>query len=97
MAGFSLLINNDPGTKKMFALYLMSRSYGSVTKVLEDRGLFPKIKNQHVAFIVIVNLLFIWLYFFEFNTKIPVSSYAAVNNIYTCHADKNDHIFRDIL
>jgi hypothetical protein len=81
----------------MFALYLMSRSYGSVTKVLEERGLFPKIKNQHVAFIVLVNVLFIWLYFCEFNTKIPVSFYAAVNNFYTCHPEKNDHILRDAL
>lgn len=81
----------------MFALYLLSRAYGSTHKVMEDRGWFPKIPQQHLMFIVVVNVLFIWLYFMEFNTKIPVSFYAAVNNLYTVHKDKNDHILRDVL
>lgn len=97
LAGFTLLINNDQDTRKMFALYLLSRAYGSTQKVLEDRGWFPKIPNQHMIFILIVNVLFVWLYFCEFNTKIPVSFYAAVNNLYTVHKAPNDHIMRNIL
>jgi hypothetical protein len=42
LAGFSLLVHNDKGTKKMFALYLMSRAYGAIHNALESRGL-PKI------------------------------------------------------
>jgi hypothetical protein len=45
LAGITILINNDPGTRKMFALYLLSRAYSSTHNVLEDRGL-PKIWKQ---------------------------------------------------
>ena len=81
----------------MFALYLLSRAYGASHKILEDRGLFPRIKNQHLLFILATNVLFTWLYFCELNKKIPVSFYAALNNMYTAHPEKNDHIMRDIL
>jgi hypothetical protein len=97
IAGFSLLVNNDKGTKKMFALYLLSRAYGAIHNSLESRG-FPKLhQQQHVLFILVVNVLFTWLYFCELNKKINVSFYAALNNVYSAHKDKNDHIMRDLL
>ena len=38
------------------------------------------------------------MYFCEFSTTpVQQSFYAAVNNLYTCHKDKNDHIMRNIL
>jgi len=97
IAGFSLLVHNDKGTKKMFALYLMSRAYGAIHNSLESRGLPKMHQQQHVLFILATNVLFTWLYFCELNKSINVSFYAALNNVYTVHKDKNDHIMRDLL
>ena len=97
IAGLTLLINNDPNTKKMFALYLLSRAYGASHNMAESRGM-PKIWNQqHLIFICIVQMLFGWLYFCEFNTSIPVSFYAMWNNLYTAFKDQNDNMMRDIM
>lgn len=97
IAGVSLLINNDKGTRKMFALYLLSRAYGASHAVAEERGL-PKIcKEQHMIFIVGLNVFFIWLYFCEYNSNVPTSFWAALNNLYTAHKAPNDHIMRSIL
>lgn len=97
IAGFALLVHNDKGTKKMFALYLLSRAYGATHRSLESRGL-PKIfQQQHLLFILATNVLFTWLYFCELNKNINVSFYAALNNVYSVHKDKNDHIMRDLL
>ncbi len=97
IGGLAILIHKDKGTKHMFALYLLSRAYGSIHKSFEDRGYTPMWENQHLCFIILVNVIFIWQYFNEFNTKVPQSWYAAVNNLYTAHGDKNDLIMRDIL
>lgn len=100
LAGFTLLVNNDRGTRKMFALYLLSRAYGAIYSVVDDRtDILKKLGNQqHLCFIVLVNVLFCWLYFCEFSTtKINPSFYSAVNHFFTSHKDKNDHIYRDLL
>lgn len=97
LAGFTLLIHKNEGTKKMFALYLLSRAYSSVHNSLESRGM-PKIfEQQHLLFILATNVLFTWLYFCELNKKIPVSFYAALNNMYSVHKEKNDHIMVNLL
>ena len=41
LAGLTLVINKDEGTRKMFALYLLSRAYDSVHSDLEQKGVFP--------------------------------------------------------
>ncbi|TNV78003.1 hypothetical protein FGO68_gene7658 [Halteria grandinella] len=100
LAGLTLLINNDEGTRKMFALYLLSRAYGASYNVLDDRGFVPHLlgNQQHMLIIIACQTLFTWLYFCEFSTTpIPQSFYAAVNHFYSSHKDKNDHIMRDVL
>lgn len=100
LAGVTLLINNDEGTKKMFALYLLSRAYGASFNVMDERGYVPHIlgDQQHMIFILATQAIFVWLYFCEFSTTpIPQSFYAAVNHFYSSHKDKNDHIMRDVL
>lgn len=97
LAGLTLLINNDAGTKKMFALYLLSRAYSATHTMAESRGL-PKLwQHQHVGFMVIVNVLFVWLYLCEHDTKVAPSFFAACNHFYASHKDKNDHIMLKIL
>lgn len=85
LAGLTLVINKDQDTRKMFALYLLSRAYDSVHSDLEQKGLFPKLTNSdHVLFIIFVNALFTQLYFFEFQKqKINPSFYAILNNIFS--------------
>ena len=100
LAGLTLLINNDEGTRKMFALYLLSRAYGATYNVADDRGLVPHIlgNQQHMLIIIACQTLFTWLYFCEFRTTpVQQSFYAAVNHFYSSHKDKNDHIMRDVL
>jgi uncharacterized membrane protein YfcA len=54
IGGLTLLINNDPWTKKMFALYLLSRAYGSTYTMLDDRGYVPHwLGNQQHMLILI--------------------------------------------
>lgn len=43
IAGLTLLINNDPGTRKMFALYLLSRAYAATYSLAEARDKVPKL------------------------------------------------------
>jgi hypothetical protein len=101
IAGLTVLINNDVGTRKMFALYLFARAYDATYRCLDERSLVPRLpifdKYQHLMFTVIVNLLFSWLYFFERNRNIPVSFYAFLNYTFTAFKGNNDHIFRDII
>ncbi len=66
LAGLSLLIHNDKGTRKLFALYLLSRAYGATYTSLDTRRLVPQTQNQHFIFMIMVNVIFYWLYFFEF-------------------------------
>ena len=98
LAGLTLLINNDKNTRKLFALYLLSRAYGAIYSSLEARDSVPKWKNQHLAFLVLINSMFYWLYFFEYkHCKVSQSYWAAVNNTYTVFKVPNDTIMRDIL
>ena len=41
LAGLTLLINNDKNTRKLLALYLLSRAYGATYSSLNERKLVP--------------------------------------------------------
>ena len=98
LGGLALLIHNDKGTRKLFALYLFSRAYGATYNSMDSRKAVPQAKNQHLIFMVMVNVIFYWLYFFEFkHCKVSQSYWAAVNNTYTVFKEPNDRIMRDLL
>lgn len=98
LAGLSLLIHNDKGTRKLFALYLLSRAYGATYNSMDSRKVVPQAKNQHLIFMTMVNVIFYWLYFFEFkHCKVSQSYWAAVNNTYQVFKEPNDRLMRDLM
>jgi hypothetical protein len=98
LAGFTLLINKDEHTRKMFALYLLARAYDSTQTILDEKGIIPNLgKNQHMIWLIVVNLTILWSFFMEFNKNLSPSWYGIMNNLYSIHKEPNERIWQKIL
>ena len=97
IAGFTVLMNNDYTTRKMYALYLLSRAYAAAHTSLEQKKIIPKIcKEQHIIFLSMGNILACYIFFCEFNSKVPLSYYGILNMLFGSFKEKNDKAILDI-
>jgi hypothetical protein len=56
IGGLAVLVNSDPDTRKIFALYLLSRAYDCGYQTLERNKVIPSIPQFHVVFVIAVSM-----------------------------------------
>ena len=94
--GLTLILNNDVNTRKMFALYLLSRAYDAGLQTLKTKKVIDGIPHGTMIFNMSVSLSWIFIYFADHNLFSP-SYYAILNNFFAVHKAPNDHIMQNII